>query len=350
MPQATPTILVTGATGMLGSHLLWHLLRQGKNCRATKRRGSSFEQTDRIFRFYNDRLSRYAQQLEWVEADVLNPASMRQAMQGIDTVYHCAAVVSFADNPAQLLVVNIEGTRNTLDAALATGIRRFCFVSSIAALDSSECKEIIDENCFGKEKTDSSPYSQSKLAAEQLARQAFERGLSGVVVNPGVILGYALPGNGTMQLFYAVERGLPIYTLGGSGFVGVLDVCRAMQLLTESDVHNESFVLVSENLSNRELLNLIADSLGVHRPWIHGSRPLLMTLATVMEFFGKITGKKALIDRGTARTALKRSYYSAEKIKTQFEFEFTAIKDCVEKICAPIREAKEKRSSFAWNI
>jgi nucleoside-diphosphate-sugar epimerase len=334
MNEPCDKILLTGATGMLGAHLLWHLLQKGARVRALKRNGSDFEQTGLIFHFYHDKLSRYTQQMEWVEGDVLDAQSVEKAMQGISTVYHCAAKVSFSNEEDSLADVNVKGTQHVVDAALKNGVRRFCFVSSIGALSASGKEGMVDESCFGSVEAKSSDYSRSKYYSEKIVWDAIDRGLPAVIVNPGVIMGYAKPGNGTMRLFSMVQNGLRVYTNGGSGYVGVEDVCRAMMLLTESGITGERFILVSENLSNHELLNIIADSLKVGRPFINAFRPVLMGVAWVMEMIQKVTGKRAFIDRATARVTLSRTYYSSEKIKHRIGFEFTPILVCMEKIGA----------------
>ncbi|MDR3706288.1 MAG: SDR family oxidoreductase [Paludibacteraceae bacterium] len=334
MNELCDKILLTGATGMLGAHLLWHLLQKGARVRALKRKRSDFEQTELIFHFYNDKLSRYVKQIEWVEGDVLDVLSVEKAMQGIDTVYHCAAKVSFSNQEDNLTDINVKGTQHVVDAALKNGVRRFCFVSSIGALSASVKEGMVDECCFGIVEANGSAYSRSKYYSEKIVCDAIDKGLPAVIVNPGVIMGYAKPGNGTMQLFTMVRNGLQVYTNGGSGYVCVDDVCRAMILLTESVITGERFILVSENLSNHELLNMIADSLKVGRPFINAFRPLLMSVAWVMEIIQKITGKKAFIDRATARVTLNRTYYSSEKINHRIGFEFTPIQACVEKIGA----------------
>lgn len=332
----SPKILITGATGMLGAHLMWNLLQKGHSIRAIKRKTSSLNQTEKIFKFYNDKIGLHEDKIEWVEGDVMQAESLQNAMKGIDIVYHCAAMVSFADSPEKLLEINIQGTQNVLNAAKQNQIKKLCFVSSIGALDSSDKDKIIDESCFGNPKENSSPYSQSKYLSEKLVWDAMQEGLNAVIVNPGVILGYANDNNGSMQIFTAVRNGLPIYTLGGSGYVSVEDVCRAMILLTESDIKAEHFVLVSENLSNKELLFMMADAMLTRRPYIHGTRWLLMNLASIMEFIQKVSGKKMILDKGTARVALSRSYYSSEKIKKELGFEFSPIKKCVKEICEAI--------------
>jgi len=350
MNELRDKILLTGATGMLGAHLLWHLLQKGARVRALKRKRSDFEQTELIFHFHHDKLSRYANQIEWVEGDVLDARSVEKAMQDIDTVYHCAAKVSFSNQGDNLTDINIEGTQHVVDAALKNGVRRFCFVSSIGALSASGKGCVVDEGCFGTVEAKSSAYSQSKYYSEKIVWDAIEKGLPAVIVNPGVIMGYAKPGNGTMQLFRMVENGLQVYTNGGSGYVSVDDVCRAMMQLTERAIIGERFILVGENLSNRELLNIIADSLKVGRPFINAFRPLLMSVAWVMEMIQKITGKKAFIDRATARVTLNRTYYSSEKIKHQIGFEFTSIQACVEKIAQVYKAGKGEPIDTLHNI
>lgn len=333
MNPSSEIILLTGATGMLGGHLLWHLLHSGSKVRALKRRGSNFEQTELIFDFYDDKLSRYVSEIEWVEGDVLNASSVEKAMRGVAAVYHCAAKVSFSDNEDDLIDVNVMGTRHVVDAALKEGVRRFCFVSSIGALSSVGKNIPVDEHCFTGANDKGSTYSKSKYLSEKIVWDAIALGLPAVVVNPGVIMGYGKRGSGTMELFDRVERGLPVYTLGGSGYVCVADVCRAMIQLTEmTNIVAERFILVGENLSNKDLLFMIADSMHCPRPYVNAYRPLVMSVAWIMELIQKITGRKPFIDRATARVVLSRNCYSSEKIKQQLAFEFTPLSVCIAKI------------------
>ncbi len=322
-------ILLTGATGMLGGHLLWHLLQKRERVRVLKRQTSSVKEIQLIFQFYNDNLDAYAEKIEWAIGDVLNYNSLQQAMQGINTVYHCAAVVSFAQNPNQLLETNIQGTQNILNASLKANVRHFCFVSSIASLGDVAKGEMADEQSFRYEEKGSSAYSQSKYLSEKLVWEAIGKSLPAVIVNPGVILGAALPATGTMQLFGAMQKGLPVYTKGGSGYVAVEDVCKAILLLTEKAVTGERFVLVGENRSNQEVLNFIADALGKRRPFIHGRKFWLLPLAGLGKFIAKFFGKTFLFDRGTIKAALKRELYSSKKIQERFHFEFTPIEKCI---------------------
>ena len=340
MNVSTPKILLTGATGMLGAHLLWHLLQKGLTVRATKRERSNLTQTERIFSAYNDSLANYSDQLQWVSGDVLDYDSIEKAMLGIEQVYHCAAIVSFSKKPRRVLDINIRGTQNIVYAALKHSVKKFCFVSSIATLGKETGQQLITEKSPWDKERERSVYAQSKYLSEEVVWQAIKKGLPTIIVNPGVILGMADETNNSMQLFSSVMKGLPIYTKGGSGFVCVKDVCRAMINLMESEIVNERFVLVGENLSNKDLLFLIAKYLKKMPPFINGTIFLLYPIALVMEFFAAVFNTKAFIDRATVRVVLSRSFYSSQKIEKAIGFTFTAIENCVSDLCALLKRKR----------
>jgi len=330
MKESAQKILVTGGTGMLGAHLLWHLLKDGAKVRAIKRENSSLTQIEFVFKFYDDSLDKYTKQLEWVEGDVLDYDSLERAMENVKTVYHCAAIVSFSTKPRRLLDINIRGTQNIVYAVIKKDVGKLCFVSSIGALGKAEGGQLIDEETPWNSSENHSIYSESKYLSEQVVWQAMKKGLNAVIINPGVILGVAEENNNSMKLFSSIQRGLPFYTKGGSGYVSVQDVCKAMILLTSKRKKAQSYVLVSENLSNKEILSIIAKSFNKRPPFIKGTRFILMPIAFILELFGKLLRTKALIDRGTVRVVLDQSYYSSEKIKKALGFEFMPIKDCVD--------------------
>lgn len=325
-------ILVTGATGILGGHLLWHLLQSEKRVRVLKRNNSNLTQLRLIFSFYHDNLDNYSQNIEWSIGDVLDKESLQTVVEGVETIYHCAAIVSFSNAPPDILATNVQGTKNIVDVLLEKTIRKFCFVSSIAALGTTKKDVLITEKLAWEANKKTSPYALSKYLSEKIVWEAIKKGLPAVIVNPGVILGIGLATNGTMKLFRTVDKGLPIYTNGGSGYVDVQDVCKAMIQLTQSNITGERFVLVGENISNRELLNAIADALGKPRPFICGTSWWMMPLATLLELASKFLQKKTILDRGTVRSTLHRSYYSSEKIQKKLHFHFSSIEKSIEEI------------------
>jgi dihydroflavonol-4-reductase len=209
-------------------------------------------------------------------------------------------------------------------------------VSSIAALGKAEDGGEIDEDGVWDEDAKHSVYAASKYLSEDVVWQIIDKGLNAVIINPGVILGVADDANNSMKIFSSSKNGMPIYTNGGTGYISVQDVCRAMIELTESDINAERFSLVSENLSNRDLLNMIAKKLNKRPPFIKGTKLLLYPIAIIIELFAFLMKCRALIDRGTVKVVLNRSYYSSKKIKKAIGFKFTPIKKCVDEVCDSI--------------
>jgi len=130
-----------------------------------------------------------------------------------------------------------------------------------------------------------------------------------------------------------MQKGLMFYTMGGTGYVDVQDVVRAMITLTESEISGERFVLVGENASNRDILWHMADGFGRKRPFINVPKSVLMFAGSIMEVLGKIFGFQPLIDRGTARSATHREFYSSSKIEKAIDFKFTSMVETISGVC-----------------
>jgi len=160
-------ILVTGGTGLLGAYLLLELTRNGEKIRALRREHSSMLEVENIFRYNDRRAEALLKQIEWVNGDICDIFSLEDAMEGIEYVYHCAAMVSF--NPkdrAQMMRVNIEGTANVVNASLTKGIKKLCHVSSIAALGRAEEEKMVTEETAWKSTKQNSNYAISKYGGE----------------------------------------------------------------------------------------------------------------------------------------------------------------------------------------
>ena len=224
-------ILVTGGTGLLGSHLLFQLVKHGKKVRAIKRKGSNTAMVERIFSYYSDDPHGIFSSIEWMDADILDYGAMEDALDGIEEVYHCAAVVSFDSRDHNLMKkVNTGATANLVNLCLHHKVKKFCHVSSIATLGRTDNDGVTDEETYWKTSRKNSFYSVSKYGAEREVWRAMEEGLNAVIVNPSVILG---PGfwHGNSGLFRLVDHGLKYYTEGVNGYVDVRDVANAMILL-----------------------------------------------------------------------------------------------------------------------
>lgn len=326
-------ILVTGATGLVGGHLIWHLLQNNITITAIKRSTSNLESLRKIFSCYTPHAEAYLRRIQWRIADICDEKSITGALKGIETVYHCAAVVSLSNGTDELLKTNVNGTANIVNAALKNKVKRFCFVSSIAACGQETEHVLVDENTPHGSFENRSTYAQSKYFSEQEVWKGIRAGLNAVIINPGVILGYSGTEKGSSELFARMRKGLPFYTLGGSGYIDVMDVVKLMILLTNNTVSGERFILVAENCSNKDILGWMADGFGKKRPKICINKKTMLAVGLISEIAGSIFRFTPTLDRSLARTASSRTYYSNKKISDFTQYQFTPIEKCIKEVC-----------------
>ncbi|TDE31809.1 NAD-dependent epimerase/dehydratase family protein [Flavobacterium ranwuense] len=325
-------ILVTGGTGLVGAHLLLHLIDNGEKVRAIYRSVASIEKTKSLFATYKK--ESLFEQIEWIPADITEVPSLEIAFQNIDTVYHCAALISFDPKDEDALrKTNIEGTANIVNFCIAYGIKKLCFVSSIATLGDllPHEKFITEESEWNPEKSHND-YAISKYGAEMEIWRGQQEGLNVIIVNPGVILGPGFREQGSGQLFTKVKNGLKFYTLGSTGFVAVTDVVRIAHQLMQSEVHNERFTLIAENSVFRDILNTMADSLGVKRPEIH-AKPFFMEMLWRLDWFvSNIFLQNRKLTQTTAKSSYSTTIYSNQKIKDTLKADFININQYIKEI------------------
>lgn len=316
-------ILVTGATGFLGSELVCQLLLRGEKIRAIKR------DTSRIPPILQGK-----KEIEWFNADILDYFALSEAMEGIKKVYHCAAFVSF--NPKdrkEMLKVNVEGTARLLNISMEKKINRFLHVSSIAAIGESKKGNLITERDHWKFGTGQSAYSISKYKSEMEVFRAAAEGLSTVIVNPSIIIGKNAGKEGSGQLFESIKNGLNYYPGGCSGYVDVADVAKSMILLMESSISTERFIINSENLTYKDFFKNIAEKFGRKAPAI-ALKPWMLYLAYLASPIIKLfTNRKISLSKDTISSAFKKHKYSNEKIKKTLNLHFKPVADSVSEIC-----------------
>jgi len=328
-------ILVTGGTGLVGSHLLLELIRKKLQVKALRRENSNMELVRNVFQMYSTDPDKDFNKIGWVTGDMTDIFSLEEAMNGVERVYHCAALMSFEPRDHRdMLRFNPLGTANVVNAALQKGIQKICHVSSIAALGRPENNtDIIDEKLVWKSSRNNSNYSISKYEAEREIWRGVAEGLNAVIVNPSVILGYAGVDSGSSRLFSTAWKNTTFYPSGVNGFVDVRDVSAAMVMLMESNIKNDRFILNAENLSYKKLFEFM--SLAYQKPgpkYKIGSFPA--SLAWRAERLRTwIIRKPPLLTRETARTASNKHYYSNEKIKKTTGFEFRPIEETVADHC-----------------
>lgn len=328
-------VFVTGGTGFLGSHLIHSLLLRGKTIRALKRKNSNFELFERVFSFYNDIPAATKTRIEWVDGDLSDIILLDRFLQNVTEVYHAAGIVSFQPGDRKrLMQTNVEGTANLVNTALEHDIRKFCYVSSIAALGRADNSNIIDENTVWKASKRNSNYAVSKYGGEREVWRGIEEGLKAVIVNPAVILGPGELDSGFGKMITVVLKGLKFYSKGINGFVDVRDVARAMIELTESNITGERFIVSSGNHTYKEIFEMIAEETGKLAPKIEASS-LLANMAWILSYIqGKMTNRKPLITRETAITASEKYLYSNMKIKDALNFKFIPMRDTIKDACS----------------
>jgi dihydroflavonol-4-reductase len=329
-------ILVTGGTGLVGSHLLLHLVESGENVCAIFRKLERIEKTKKIFSYYKKEF--LFEKIKWTEADILDIPSLEIAFVNIEYVYHCAALISFdPKEEAQIRKINIEGTANIVNFCLAKNIKKLCFVSSIAALgDLKEHESIINEQTEWNPEKLHSDYAISKYGAEMEIWRGQKEGLTTVIVNPGIIIGPQIWQEGSGILFKKIENGFPFFFSGTTGFISVQDVVVIMIQLMKSDKANERFLLIATNLSFQELFNAIADALQVKRPYIY-INPLLISILWRLDWFcSTFFRTKRTLDKHSAKSLYSTTLYSNAKVMKILTIQCSDITDYISKYCARI--------------
>ena len=330
-------IFITGCTGLLGSHLVAEIVKGQKSEDKSQIKLLCRENSD--LSLLKKVLSRYdfdeiPNNIEFVYGDVLDYDVLEEAMRDVDEVYHCAAVVSFdASDKNSLMRVNVEGTRNMVNAALQCSVKKFCHVSSIAALGRALEGETIDEESPWTHSKNNSVYSNSKHEGEMEVWRGIAEGLNATIVNPSLILGAGKWDSSSCELFNTIAKGFPFYTTGINGFVDVKDVARAMIMLMENNKFGQRYCLNGALISYQDLFKLMADNFKVKAPYIKVGKFLSEIAWRVFWLIGKIKGKKPLITKETARTATRRYSYSSAKIIKELNFTFTPIEESVREIC-----------------
>ena len=319
-------ILLTGGTGLVGSQLLLDLSISGKKIRALRRVQSDMSVVRNVFSSFPEKFN----SIEWVEGDVNDIFSLDDALKDVHTVYHSAAFVSFyPSDKSKMMKVNIEGTANMVNTALRMGVKRFCHVSSTAALGRVSGDQQLNEDSWWKPSKENSNYAVSKYGAEREVWRAMEEGLDAFIINPSIVLGRGNWKSGSSQMFSQVWKGLPFYVTGTTGFVDVRDVSKAAMMLMEKGIRNERYILNSANLPYRTVFDLIADALGKKRAGIKVT-PLMAEIGWRLEKIkSTFANSRPMITRETARSGLMQWSYANEKIKKEIGIDFIPLRESV---------------------
>lgn len=324
-------VFVTGGTGLVGRHLVDELLRKNEEVRLLCR-----PQTDRaqLLDFLKS-CGTDASGLTWVEGAMDDGMFLEEALQGCSRVYHCAALVSFHRRDAEALMrVNRDATGILVNAMLEVGVPELVHVSSVAALGRKPGEPVHEDVPF-EEDRGVSHYARSKFQAELEVWRGQEEGLKVLAVNPVIVLGPGDFSRSSSMLFTLVHRGLNWYPTGANGFVSARDVGRAAVLLAETGCWGERFVVCAENCSYRQLMQWMAEAMGVHAPqrplrsWMMGAA---WRLSAAWEM---LSGQRAPISKESVETTHRDHRYASDKLERALaakgvEWNYASLKATVE--------------------
>jgi dihydroflavonol-4-reductase len=326
-------ILVTGGTGLVGAHLLYELCLAGKTPRALYRAPNSLNGVKSLFKSKSDIFESLFAQIEWTQGDILDLETLKFAFADVTELYHCAALISFDPKDyKKLQQINVAGTANTVNCALDFKVAKMCYVSSIASLGKTTAPHSINEDTDWNIENPN-VYALSKYQAELEVWRGIQEGLQAVIINPGVILGAGFWNKGSGKLFGFAKKGSAYYFPGGSGFVGVSDVVKLMQLGMESKNANQRYICVSENLSYLEVFSFMSKSFGTQKPTKKLSFLFLEILWRLDYIKQKITGGPRKITAQTVFSLRHQDFYSAQKSIDMLKMEYQKIDKIILDCC-----------------
>ena len=331
-------ILVTGGTGLVGAHLLFTLIDNNEEVRAIYRETSDLNAVKKVFSYYTSEVEILFNKIDWQIADITDILSLEVVFKNIDYVYHCAAYISF--NPRhfkKLKKVNVEGTANVVNYCISEKVTKLCYISSVASLGRSENESLITEECEFNPNDRNSVYSITKHQAEVEVWRGTQEGLDAIIVQPGVIIGEGIWSSASGGIFRTIAKGLKFYTPGGIGIVDVKDVVKAMIYLTKSELKNQAYILVGENILYEKLFAKISNKLHRKAPKLLISKTLMLSFASFDWFVNKLFKTRRKLLKPTVRNLFKRSFYDSSKIINTKNFNFRNLDKTIERVAGNYR-------------
>ena len=322
-------VFVTGATGILGRVIVLELLKRGKTVCAAKRKTSDLAEVLHSFQFYTENPQHYFDQIQWIDVDFEDIDSLKFALQNVEEVYHCAALVSF--HPRQkkeMYQTNICGTKNLLYACENSSVSKFCHVSSIAVLDGFNEHGEMDEDSDYNPKLNHSAYAVSKHFSEMEVWRASAEGLNTVIVNPGIIIGSGNWNQSSGEIFSTFEKN-NFTGCGGTSYVDVRDVAEICIQLLEKNIFGERFILISENWKYTDFGNKVRAKLGL-KNLKTVSKTTLNFGILLNKLFGWLFPKLKMANRVNVDSICNFNKISNKKIIEKLNFQFLPISESID--------------------
>jgi len=314
-------VLLTGATGFVGSAVLRQLIDRGDDVRVLARKTS-------------DRRNLIGLNCEIVTGDLLDQPSLTEALQGCQALFHVAADYRiWVRHPAEMTKTNITGTINIMAAALSAGIEKVIYTSSVAALGINADETPADESTPSSYDSMIGAYKRSKFLAEQeVHRLINEQALPAIIVNPSAPLGPRdIKPTPTGRLIVQAAKGeMPAYVDTGLNFVHVDDVARGHILAFEKGLVGERYILGGENLSLKSLLECVAEITGKPAPKICIPHNLVLPIARLAEAWTILTnGSEPFATVDGVNMAKKKMYFTSAKAERELGYTHRPVTDAL---------------------
>lgn len=322
------TVLLTGATGLLGKQILLKLLAQDYKIYAVRR-------VDSVIPLNSENI-------EWIEIKSIEGNFFKQIPVQINYVIHAGALVSYIKSDKErIFKINTDWTAKLGDQAKEAGVKKFIFISSISALGKNSPNQFIDENTPKSEGEFLTNYGKSKRQAEENLWKLSKKGLPIIIFNPSIIIGPAKRYQSSAQLFAYVSDQKPFYTKGLINYIDVRDVAGIIVQSLENKVVNEQFVLNTGSISYKEYFKMIAQELNLKAPSI-GVAKFMVILGAIMEnMISKISGKPATLTIETAKMAGNQNIYKAEKAQKTFNINYKSLEESVKWTVSEMQKNQE---------
>ncbi|MDJ1504140.1 NAD-dependent epimerase/dehydratase family protein [Xanthocytophaga agilis] len=326
-------VFITGCNGLLGSFIAREFLKKGYSVRALHRKQSDLSLVADI-----------ADQIDWVEGNIFDLSLLEKSIQHDDIVIHTAAIVSFSSHrKTEMFQTNVEGTTNIVNVCLEKDIKKFCFVSSVAALGRTKKQTVLDENTMWEESELNTNYAYTKYLAEVEVWRAFSEGLPAVIVNPSVVLGPGELEKSSTKLFRYVLNENKLYPQGFVNYVDVRDVAEAIFSLSTGKITGEKFILNAGTVTYRELLEKIAIEFN-KKPPVWQVRSWMAELGWRAEWVRSLfSDKEPLLTRETARIAQTHYTYNNAKLKNELHFTYRELADTINWTCKTLIERMNEK-------
>lgn len=318
-------ILVTGATGFLGHHLVKKLINEGHDIRILKEKDASMELLKGL-------------KTEVFEGDIRDSEAVKKAVSGCEIVFHLAGIISYwgKQDPLQF-EINVNGTKNVVKACLEEKVQRLIHTSSTVAVS-------FNPEGLATEKTEFNlgslgiAYCDTKYLAEKEVQKGVKEGLDAVIVCPG-----SMYGSGDIRRIKedpVFPEGISsmFYVEGGLGVVDVEDVVEGEILAWKKGKRGERYILVAENLSFYEIRKIISEILGKQPPKIKLPSLIFLAFGYILNWSSYLTGERPKFTPENARLNNIHLYFSNEKAKKELGLEFRPFKESVKKMVEWYRE------------